>query len=261
MKMRSVVVGSLALFAWASAAEAQYGPGAPTQGGYRPGQIAPQTQQPRYQQPQYQQPQYGPQYGPQQYGPQQPQYQHGPQQPQSSREGYSYRFGARGHLARLAGDLETQANSVCWEMHRNYRLARNWDENYRLMYQILQDAKHIRQLVREQYRGAENQDHIADDLHNMDRLFDRVQRRVARWEPDRVPRNVPVHDVRDLRDPRGGQPVQTVAISELQQRMQRFDGSLNHLMVDYGVKTRLDERADGRWRGGSGGSDAPPPPR
>src|SRR5690606_36592026 len=150
----------------------------------------------------------------------------------------------RGHLARLAAALERQANDVCWEMHRNYKRNRNWDETYRMMYQILQDAKHVRQLVREQYRGADNQDHIADDLHDMDRLFDRVQARGRRWEPDFGPGNVPVADTRDLRDPRASHPT---PVSELDARMQRLDETLGHLMFDYGVRSRLEQRATGRF--------------
>lgn len=248
MKLRSVVLGSLALVAWASAAPAQYNPGGPGPGSYRPGQNAPQ--QPQYGPP-VQQPQYGPPVQQPQHGPpvQQPQY---PAQSQTG-PSTSHRFGERRHLVRLARNLETQANEVCWEMHQNYKHVRNWDETYRMMYDILQDAKHVRQLVREQYRGAPNQDHIADDLHDMDRLFDRVLRRVSRWEPPSAPRNVPVNDVRDLRDPRQ-QPV-----SELRLRLQRFDGTLNHLMIDYGVKSRLEQRAEGRYTYQSQ-IDAPPPP-
>ncbi|MEX0702858.1 MAG: hypothetical protein WD069_12250 [Planctomycetales bacterium] len=243
MTLRRVVLALLALAACGAPAQAQFGPdrggpdrgysdrgysdrGVPDRGGVRTDQYLP----------------------PGQYLP------HGQTAPQ-----YTYRFGGRGHLARLAGDLETQANEVCWEMYRNYRLSRNWDETYRQMYQILQDAKHIRQLVREQYRGANNQDHIADDLHDVDQLFDRTQRRVARWEPDRSRREGdfrPVHDVRDLRDPRNQQPV---SVSELQRKLQQFDGTLHHMMVDYGVKTRLEQRAEGRYGDGPGRSDAPPP--
>lgn len=261
MKLRCVAFGLTAMLAWAAVAQAQYqSVGGPERGGYRPGQINPQVHSDRpdsryrygsrYQSDsRYRSPtdsRYQPTY---QSGPTHP---HGPVQAEPQ---YSYRFGQRGHLARLAAALERQANDVCWEMHRNYKRNRNWDENYRLMYQILQDAKHVRELVREQYRGAENQDHIADDLHDMDRLFDRVQRRVARWEPDHGPRSLPVADVRDLRDPRSGH--RPTPGTELEARMQRLDDTLGHLMVDYGVRTRLEERATGRFE--FGGYDAPAP--
>ncbi|MEX0715477.1 MAG: hypothetical protein WD066_02775 [Planctomycetaceae bacterium] len=161
---------------------------------------------------------------------------------------YTYQFGDRRHLDRLATQLEREANDLCWEMYRNYQRNPGWRDTYREAYQVLQDAKHIHELVHDQYRGARNEDHIADDLHEMDKLFHHIEGDVARWQPDRAGR---FHI--DPHDPHGGHMHHH---GDLPRKLKVFEDTLHHMMTDYGVRTRL---GDPPAPGGPGSGDAPPP--
>ena len=83
-----------------------------------------------------------------------------------------YSFGARRHLDTLADRLRREANTICWEMYDNYQHAHEYHVTYREMYTVLEDSIHIHDLAHDAaHRGTDNEDHIAEDLHEMDRLF------------------------------------------------------------------------------------------
>ncbi|MEX0715632.1 MAG: hypothetical protein WD066_03560 [Planctomycetaceae bacterium] len=160
----------------------------------------------------------------------------------------TYDFGARGHLDHLAFRIEREANDACWEMYRNYQANPGWRETYAEMYKVLQDAKHIQQLVRDRYRATSDQDHIAADLREMDKLFHHVQDEVKRWQPDRAAGGFHHHDPR------------TAYHGDLFQKLSRFEETLHHLMTDYGVQRSNPQPAQGQPLA-PGDSPPPLPPR
>ena len=125
-------------------------------------------------------------------------------------------FGARRHLDTLADRLRREANTVCWEMYHNYQHEREYKTTYREMYDILEDAHHIHDLVHDDARrGTNNEDHVVEDLHNLDRLFHHVEEDIERWTSrNRYHR----HD--------------------LSEKMERLEVTLHHLMEDYGVRSK-----------------------
>jgi hypothetical protein len=157
--------------------------------------------------------------------------------------GYDYsrqpRFGARSHLDALSIDLQSRANAICWEMYNNYQRNRGWRETYAEAYKLLQDSKHIRQLVHAaEHHGARNElQHIAADLAEIDELFHHIEEDIARWRPARVdPHDHHFHAHPDLRT-----------------LVEDYEETLHHLMADYGVKSQLPPAPGGN-------NDAPPPP-
>lgn len=163
---------------------------------------------------------------------------------------FTYQFAGRQHLDRLAIELEQRANDLCWEMYRNYQRNPGWRETYAEAYKILQDAKHIHQLVHDQYRGTPNQDHIADDLHEVDQLFHHVERDVAHWQPDRA---IAGRQYYNPHDPHGGHMAYH---GDLPNKLRAFEDVLHHMMTDYGVRSRL-----GAAPVPPGSAGSPPPPR
>lgn len=139
-----------------------------------------------------------------------------------------YVFGARTHTVALVDELAQQANQICWEMHNRYQQQRGFRETYAEMYKVFQDARHLQGLVRQNYhRERHNQDdHIARDLDEMESLFLHVAGDVRHWFSDR--RGHPGHPHQEA----------------LPVLMREFERSLQHLMNDYGVRSRL-QRAEG----------------
>ncbi len=162
-----------------------------------------------------------------------------------------YTFGARDHLDELAVQLERQANAICLEMYHNYQGNRGYRETYREMYKVLQDAKHIHELVHDRYhrnqRGGE--DHIARDLHEMDDLFHHIEEDIARWTPDHGHHHDHFH--------RGGRQQG----QRLHRLVDEFSQTLHHMMEDYGVRSRLGAGNAGEAPPPDDEVIAPPPPR
>lgn len=129
---------------------------------------------------------------------------------------YRSSFGDRHHVDTLADRMQREANSICWEMYNNYRHERGFRETYREMYTILEDAIHIHDLAHDDaHRHGNNEDHIAEDLHDIDRLFHHVEDDIRHW----TSRNrYHSHD--------------------LTYRMERLESTLHHLMDDYGVRSK-----------------------
>ena len=128
-----------------------------------------------------------------------------------------YTFGARRHVDTLADRLWREANAICWEMHDNYQHERSFRETYREMYNLLQDARHIHDLAHDDaHHGTDNEDHIAEDLHDMDQLFHHVEEDIRHWSSRNRYHS---HD--------------------LAYRMERLETTLHHLMKDYGVRSKL----------------------
>ncbi|MDA0284897.1 MAG: hypothetical protein O3B13_05230 [Planctomycetota bacterium] len=126
-----------------------------------------------------------------------------------------YTFGARHHVDTLADRLRREANTVCWEMHDNYQHERGFRETYREMYSVLQDAIHIHDLAHDDVHGrTNNEDHIAQDLHDMDKLFHHIEEDIEHWSSRNRYHS---HD--------------------LIYRMERLETTLHHLMKDYGVRS------------------------
>ena len=127
-----------------------------------------------------------------------------------------YTFGARRHVDTLADRLRREANTICWEMHDNYQHERGYRETYREMYTVLEDCLHIHDLAHDDaHRGTDNEDHIAEDLHDLDRLFHHVEDDIEHWSSRNRYHG---HD--------------------LAHKMERFEVTLHHLMNDYGVRSK-----------------------
>jgi hypothetical protein len=151
----------------------------------------------------------------------------------------TYTFGARRHVDDLAVQLSRQANAICLEMYYNYRHNPGYRETYREMYQVLQDAKHIHELVHhDHYHHTRNRqdDHIARDLVEMDSLVHHIEEDIARWTPARS------------QQAHGHHAMVHGHSQNLHHLIEQFAETLHHLMTDYGVKSQL----------GPGG-EAPPP--
>ena len=102
-------------------------------------------------------------------------------------------------------------------MHDDYQHEREFRETYREMYTLLQDAIHIHDLAHDDaHRGTDNEEHIAEDLHHMDKLFHHVEEDIEHWSSRNRYHS---HD--------------------LAYRMERFEITLHHLMNDYGVRSKL----------------------
>lgn len=160
----------------------------------------------------------------------------------------TYTFGARNHVDDLAVLLMRQANSICLEMHRNYRHNPGYRETYREMYQVLQDAKHIHELVHDHYHHRDHRgerDHIASDLHEMDGLVHHVEEDIANWTPAHAHHDHFHHGAVH------GQG------QNLQRLMHSFSETLHHLMTDYGVRSQIGQ--SGEAPPPDGDIIAPPP--
>ncbi len=159
----------------------------------------------------------------------------------------TYKFGGRSHVDALAAQLERQANAVCLEMYRNYRRNPGYRETYREMYTVLQDAKHIHELVHDHYHEQrhDTDDHIAEDLYHMDELVHHIEDDIRGWVSDRR-----YHDQTHFY-PRSG--------DSLQRLMSEFTDTLHHLMEDYGVRRRISGN-DGEAPPPEDDLVAPPPP-
>lgn len=134
-----------------------------------------------------------------------------------------YVFGSRAHLVRLSDLMASQANAAALEMHNYYQGNRGFHSTYRQMYQLLQSSQHIQKLVRENYyrNSARKDDHIANDLWQMDQLFDEVEDSIRGWTSG-------------YQGPRRAEPLRVM--------LNDFEATLDNLMVDYGVKSRITRR-------------------
>lgn len=158
-------------------------------------------------------------------------------------------FAARRHMDVLADRLAKDANEVCWEMYRHYRHNRGFRETYREMYRVLKDAEHIHDLVHEgAHHGHQDEDHIASDLYEIDKLFHHVGDDIRHWTSSYRGRDSHGHDY--SHDVHGG------GISHgLTRKMHYVEQTLHHLMSDYGVKSKRGEKAPKPT------APAPPSPR
>ncbi|MEZ6064209.1 MAG: hypothetical protein R3B90_00540 [Planctomycetaceae bacterium] len=166
-------------------------------------------------------------------------HQHHPQTTQLPAYPQTFTYGARSHLEALSNDLQNQANAIAWDMYENYRSSPGYRETYRETYKLLQDAKHIHQLVwEEQYHHQHHeQDHIAADLAEIDQLFHHIEEDIANWRPARYN---PYHNA-----------------GLLHQKIEQFEETLHHLMTDYGVNSQFGQ---GEAPPPGGGPGSPPPP-
>lgn len=128
----------------------------------------------------------------------------------------TYVFGARQYTNELALQLKNQANAVCWEIHSRYHDHPRYGEIYGEMYKILQDAKHVHELAHSADVHSGAVDHIANDLHNIDKLFHHVQEAARPWMAGSAHHG-----------------------SGLAAKMGYFEETLHHMMKDYGVKSRI----------------------
>lgn len=150
--------------------------------------------------------------------------------------------GSARHRDDLSYLLYQQANAICWEMYTRYQHAPEFRETYREMYKILQDARHIHDLVHPaaHARIPEPARHIAADLCEMDDLFHHVEDDIALW-PTVYSRHYHYHSYHRT----GGLRVKMAAFSE----------TLHHLMEDYNVQCQGVQEAPAPGAGAS-----PPPP-
>lgn len=153
----------------------------------------------------------------------------------------SYSFAARRHMDELANRLWQDANSICWEMHHNYRHNPGFRETYAEMYRVMKDAQHVHELVHDDYHlGRHSDDHIARDLHEIDQLFHHIEDDIRGWTSSRRFG----HGHYDHHD--YGHYVHGHSYSDqLTRQMRRFESSLHHLMADYGVRSQLGEAPAG----------------
>ena len=151
-------------------------------------------------------------------------------------------FAARRHMDVLADRLWKDANTVCWEMYRHYGHNRGYRETYREMYRVIKDAQHIHDLVHEgAHQGRHDVDHIASDLHEIDKLFHHIEGDIRGWSSSY--RGHSSHYGHAVHGHQYG--------DELTRKMRYFEQTLHHLMADYGVKSQLVEQEP---------NSAPPPP-
>ncbi|MBT6497644.1 MAG: hypothetical protein HOL01_24290 [Planctomycetaceae bacterium] len=158
-------------------------------------------------------------------------------------------FAARRHMDVLADRLWKDANTVCWEMYRHYSHNREFRETYREMYRVMKDAQHIHDLVHEgAHYGRHDVDHIASDLHEIDKLFHHIEDDIRGWSSSY--RGHSAHYGSGHHD--YGHAVHGDGYGDaLTRKMRYVEQTLHHLMADYGVKSQLVEQEP---------HSAPPPP-
>jgi hypothetical protein len=160
-------------------------------------------------------------------------------------------FAARRHMDVLADRMWKDANQVCWEMYRHYGHNRGFRETYREMYRAMKDAQHIHDLVHDgAHRGRHDVDHIASDLHEIDRLFHHIEGDIRGWSSSyrgHYGHGAYGHAVHG----------QNFA-DELTRKMRYFEQTLHHLMADYGVKSQLVEQEPGSAPPPAANGGAPP---
>lgn len=132
-------------------------------------------------------------------------------------------FGARRHLDTLSDELYSRANSICWEMHRNYDNNPGYKRAYGKAYEILQNAKRIRTVAHSDRRYIRKDDTIERELYESDRIFHDLEGDVADWRPDSRRRGG------DLRDD-----------------LNQYERTLHHMMSDYGIRTKFNRQQAGR---------------
>ena len=134
-----------------------------------------------------------------------------------------YVYGARAYVAELSDLMVQQANAACVEMHAHYQQNRGFKRTYAQMYKLLEQSQHIAGLVKQNYyRGSPRKDdHIARDLWEMDQLFDYVEYEIRTWQSD-------------YRNPQRDGTLRVV--------MNDFEQTLDYLMEDYGVKSRIQRK-------------------
>jgi hypothetical protein len=139
-------------------------------------------------------------------------------------------FGKRAHVEALANRLEKQSSAICLEMHRYYQRNANFKANYKSMYEIYQGANRIAELANNgSYRRPQSEEKLARDLHQLDRAFDRIDAEVRTWRPSR-------------RDNSRGR--------DLAGLMDECEDTLDHLMDDYGVRSKV-RKGNSRYGGRS----------
>ncbi len=134
-----------------------------------------------------------------------------------------YTYGARNHLDELAITLQRQANDITWDMYRNYQGNFEFTETYTEMYELLQSAKHLHDVIHNTPRHLCRNDnsHIVSDLHEMDALFHHIEDDIVNWVPTRHPHHY-FH-----------------AHGNLQSRIEEMEETLHHLMEDYGIQSNI----------------------
>jgi hypothetical protein len=154
----------------------------------------------------------------------------------------TFSFGGRSHIETLANALWHNVNAVCWDAYSKYRHEPNWDATYQEMRQMLDAAGHIRELVHEQqyHHAHHEEDHIAKDLHDLDRLFHHLEDDVRHWSVHYGGHTAHSgHYQRPARDPYRNH-------GSLRSRKARLEATLHHLMEDYGVQSQFtDENSQG----------------
>lgn len=153
----------------------------------------------------------------------------------------SYSFAARRHMDELANRLWQDANGICWEMYHNYSHNPGFRETYAEMYRVMKDAQHVHDLVHEDYHlGRHSDDHIARDLHDIDRLFHHIEDDISTWTSSRRLGGHGQFGYGHHHD--YGHIVHGHSYAdELTRKMRRFEQDLHHLMADYGVRSQLGE--------------------
>ncbi len=133
-------------------------------------------------------------------------------------------FGANLDVYNLSDDLVCQAKPILWEMYFHYSRNPGFRETYREMYSLYKDAKHIRKLVHKDVHHAHqsqelNENHIASDLRNLDKLFHHIKDDIHDWS-----RNSHFHH-RHVR--------------QLHSKMEVLGETLHHIMENYGMESRF----------------------
>lgn len=131
-------------------------------------------------------------------------------------------FGRREHVERLANELSQRANRLCAQMDHYYRENPDYANQYREMYGVYEEARHIRDLAnRGAYKEQRSDDRIAKELHEVDRRFHQSELTVRNWKSS-TPPGVSRRDVVAMRD-----------------LLEGFNETLRDLMEDYGEATQL----------------------
>lgn len=128
-------------------------------------------------------------------------------------------FGRRTHAERLTNQLVADANALCLQMDRNYKGNSNYNQRYREMYGLLQDAIQVRDQIRSgAHRGQRQEnDRIAMALHKMDRELHGAERDLRGWRVTSGVRNA----------------------TRLDSLVAQLESTLHSMMEDYGERSRI----------------------
>lgn len=138
-----------------------------------------------------------------------------------------YRFGAKQHIDDLAVTLTRQLKAVCLAMHRDYQGNPGYRETYAEAYEAWQLSEHIHELVHDRYHTTRhgNEDHLADDLTELDAAVHHVHDDIENW------RRAHVHTVHGHGSTYGQS-------TDLHALLGQAEQTIHHAMDDYGTRSQ-----------------------